>query len=199
MSKSPTPPIRILPKDFDRKAEAILARIQPELLPEHAEDVVAINVTTGEYVLAPTARDAGRQFRQRWPNEVAFVVRADGGGVGRLSWLVRKDGVVRSIERCDNQSTHRPKDATMKQSTTARIPIVPKDFGRKAEAILAHIQRELLPIQAEKIVAINVSTKEYTLGDSSKEAMKAFKARWPDEIAYVMRADGGPVNKFHGK
>jgi hypothetical protein len=86
MAKSSAPRIPILPKDFDRKAEAILARIQPELLPDRAEEIVAINVTTGEYVVAKAKKDAQRAFRERWPGEIAFLVRADGGPVAKLSW-----------------------------------------------------------------------------------------------------------------
>lgn len=87
MTKQASPRIRILPKDFDRKAEAILARIQPELLPERAEEIVAINVTTGEYVVAKVKKDAQMAFRERWPDEIAYIVRADGGPVGKLSWV----------------------------------------------------------------------------------------------------------------
>jgi len=86
MSKTTQPRIPILPRDFDRKAELILQRIQPDLLPEQAEKIVAINVTTGEYVMADHKKTATREFRQRWPEEIAYVVRADGGPVGKLSW-----------------------------------------------------------------------------------------------------------------
>jgi hypothetical protein len=86
MGKTAQPKVKILPKDFDKKAEAILARIQPELLPRHAAEIVAINVTTGEFILAETAREASRKFHERWPDEISYQVRADGGPVGRLPW-----------------------------------------------------------------------------------------------------------------
>ena len=81
MNKSAKPTIPILPRDFDRKAESILARIQPELLPEHAEKIVQINVEAEDYVVGATSRDATREFRKRWPGKVAYEVRADGGPV----------------------------------------------------------------------------------------------------------------------
>ena len=87
MGMSPQPKIKIIPKNFDRDAEAILARIQPELLPDNADKIVSINVTTGEYVLADTLRESSRKFRARWPDEIAFQVRADGGPVGRVPWV----------------------------------------------------------------------------------------------------------------
>ena len=87
MGKTAQPKIKILPKDFDKKAEAILARIQPDLLPEQAEKIVSINVTTGEYVLGDTVREATRVFRERWPDELFYQVRADGGPVGRVPWV----------------------------------------------------------------------------------------------------------------
>ena len=86
MGKAVSPKIKLLPKDFDRKAEAILARIQPELLPEQADKIVSINVTSGEYVLGDTPRESTRRFKERWPDELYFQVRADGGPVMRVPW-----------------------------------------------------------------------------------------------------------------
>ena len=86
MGNSSLPKVKVFPKDFDRKAETILARIQPELLPGQADKIVSINVTTGEYVVADTPKEASRKFRARWPDELYYQVRADGGPVGRLPW-----------------------------------------------------------------------------------------------------------------
>ena len=72
---------------YDRNADAILARIQPELLPDQADKIVSINVTTGEFVLADTLRESSRKFRERWPDEIAFQVRADGGPVMSVPWV----------------------------------------------------------------------------------------------------------------
>ena len=87
MGKVTQPKVKVLPKDFDRKALHILTRIQPELLPQNAEKILSINVTTGEFILASTLRESTRLFRERWPDEVAFQIRADGGPVERLSWV----------------------------------------------------------------------------------------------------------------
>jgi hypothetical protein len=66
---------------FERRAAAILAELQKVLLPEHASEVIAINVDTGEYLLAATGGDAWREFRKRWPGKLGFVCRVDGGAV----------------------------------------------------------------------------------------------------------------------
>ena len=87
MGKTAPPKIKLLPKDFERHAEAILARIQPELLPDRADKIVSINVTTGEYVLGDTTRESSRAFKERWPDELYYQVRADGGPVGRVPWV----------------------------------------------------------------------------------------------------------------
>lgn len=87
MGKVTQPKIKLLPKDFDRNGEAILARIQPELLPDQADKIVSINVTTSEYVLADTPRESSRRFRERWPDELFYQVRADGGPVMRVPWV----------------------------------------------------------------------------------------------------------------
>lgn len=196
MAKKTPPKIKLLPKDFNRKAEAILARIQPELLPAHSDKIVSINVTTGEYVLADTLREATRKFKERWPNDFFYQVRADGGPVGRLPWACRSAnspfsvGLARFSER---------RTTEMGKSTLPKIPVLPRDFDRKAEQILSRIQGDLLPEQAERIVQINVDTGDYVVGDTSKDATREFRKRWPHAIAYEVRADGGPVIKFHGK
>lgn len=73
-----------------------------------------------------------------------------------------------------------------------------REFERRAEQILREIQKTLLPDHASEIVAINVETGEYTLGRTAREAQEAFRARWPNQLAYRVRVDGGPVFKFHG-
>ena len=49
------------------------------------------------------------------------------------------------------------------------------------------------------IVAINVETGEYELGPGPLEAQTAFSKRWAGQVCYLVRGDGGPINKFHGK
>jgi hypothetical protein len=74
-----------------------------------------------------------------------------------------------------------------------------REFKRRAEKILEEIQKTLLPEHAAELVAINVETGEYTLGHTPHEAVDAFRRRWPDQLSYLVRVDGGPVVKFHGK
>jgi hypothetical protein len=71
-------------RDFERRAEQILAELQKTLLPEHASEVIAINVDTGEYVLAQDSGDAWQTFRERWPGTLGFVIRVDGGPVTKF-------------------------------------------------------------------------------------------------------------------
>jgi hypothetical protein len=68
-------------RDFAKRAKQILAELQKTLLPEHASDVIAINVDTGEYILAQSSHEAWQAFRKRWPGTLGFVIRVDGGPV----------------------------------------------------------------------------------------------------------------------
>jgi hypothetical protein len=79
-----------------------------------------------------------------------------------------------------------------------KILLPGKDFGRRAMAIFQRIQPELLPEHAKDMVAINVDTGEYELGHTPMEAQIAFQKRWPGKLYFMIRGDGGPVNKFHG-
>jgi hypothetical protein len=68
-------------RGFERRASAILAELQQALLPDRASEVIAINVDTGDYLLAHTRREAWQEFRKRWPGTLAYVCRVDGGPV----------------------------------------------------------------------------------------------------------------------
>ena len=68
-------------RDFEKRADQILAELQKTLLPEHASEVIDINVDTGEYVLAADEHDAWTAFRKRWPGTLGYAVRVDGGPV----------------------------------------------------------------------------------------------------------------------
>ena len=73
------------------------------------------------------------------------------------------------------------------------------DFDRKGEAILTELQKTLLPDHAEDIIAIDVDGGDYYLGETRHEALAAFRREHPDRVAWVIRADGGPVVKYHGR
>ena len=73
------------------------------------------------------------------------------------------------------------------------------DFGKRAQQILATLQKTLLPEHASEVIGINVDTGEFVLAHTSEEAWKAFRERWPGTLGYVIRVDGGPVAKFHGR
>ena len=61
---------------------------------------------------------------------------------------------------------------------------------------LEKIQKELEPEQARMVVAINTQTGEYALGEDSREALAAFRKRWPDSAFHMCRADGSPSGRM---
>jgi hypothetical protein len=50
-------------REFERRAATLSAELQKSLLAKHASEFLAINVETGEYLLATTSDDAWKQFR----------------------------------------------------------------------------------------------------------------------------------------
>ena len=87
MPKRKSPAGLKLPVDwaeFERKALERLKEIQPLLLPEKANHIVAIEPESGGYVVAKTVAEATEEFRRRFPDKLYFMVRADGGPVMRL-------------------------------------------------------------------------------------------------------------------
>ena len=85
-------------------------------------------------------------------------------------------------------------------TTTIKLPkLLPRrEADRRIEQFLAEIQRELMPDHAHDVVAINLETGEYVLGTEGLDAVMKFRARWPGQLSYLVRVDGGPVAKFHG-
>ena len=79
-----------------------------------------------------------------------------------------------------------------------RQPLSRGDFLRRAEEYLKEFQKTLLPEHANEIIAINVAKGEYVLAPTAHEAFLAFLKRWPNDLAYRCRVDGGPSVKFHG-
>ena len=61
-----------------------LAQIQKELKPGEEKKVIAIALTNGEYVIADDYKTARQLFRERFPNDGAYIVHADGSPVFRL-------------------------------------------------------------------------------------------------------------------
>ena len=74
-----------------------------------------------------------------------------------------------------------------------------REFEKRAEQILAELQKTLLPEHASEVIGINVDTGEYVLAQNSGEAWQAFRERWPGTLGFVIRVDGGPVTKFYGR
>lgn len=84
-----------------------------------------------------------------------------------------------------------------------RVVLLPRmsmrELDRRANRILHEIQKTLLPDHAAEIVAINVETGEHVVAATKDEAYAAFHERWPNQLSFVVRVDGGPATKFHGK
>jgi hypothetical protein len=81
-----------------------------------------------------------------------------------------------------------------------QIPkLLPRNEARRrGQEFLREIQKDLLPENASRLVAINLEDGQYVLGDDELEVGLAFHERFPGQIPYVVRVDGGPVVKFHG-
>jgi hypothetical protein len=73
------------------------------------------------------------------------------------------------------------------------------EFERRSQQYLEEAQKSLLPEHADRFIAINMATGEYVLGDTSNEAFNKFLDRWPDNMMFLCRVDGGPAIKFHGR
>jgi hypothetical protein len=60
-------------REFEKRADQILAELQKTLMPEHASRVIGNNVDTGEYVLPPEEHEAWTTSHenQRTRNEPA--------------------------------------------------------------------------------------------------------------------------------
>ncbi len=84
MKKVLTPTASLPLREFEKRAHRILAELQETLLPEHASDVIGLNVDTGEYVLGQTSGEVWRAFRKRWPGTLGYVIRVDGGPVAKF-------------------------------------------------------------------------------------------------------------------
>jgi hypothetical protein len=75
---------------LDRRADLYLLKIQEQLPPEDAKKVVAINLEIGEFVLAETIGEALTQYREKWPNVLYYLVRADGEPLYKLRTPFRR-------------------------------------------------------------------------------------------------------------
>lgn len=84
-------------------------------------------------------------------------------------------------------------------SVTTQRPQSWTEFDRRGEAILRELQKTLLPVHADEIIAIDVESGDYYLGKTRHEAIAAFRQHHPDRVAFMIRVDGGPVVKYHGR
>ena len=84
--------------------------------------------------------------------------------------------------------------------TKSRSPkMSQREFGKRAmDYWLPKIQQQLPPERAHDIVAINVETGEFEIGDSAMSVIESFKQRWPDQLFFLVRVDGGAVYRFRG-
>jgi hypothetical protein len=64
--------------DFERKVDGFLEKIQEEHMPEKAKMLVAINLGTGEYVMAEDLPSLYKAYYERWPEGGNYICRVDG-------------------------------------------------------------------------------------------------------------------------
>jgi len=69
-------------------------------------------------------------------------------------------------------------------------------YERLINSYLEKIQKELKPEQARLVVAINIQTGQYALGEDSNEALTNFRNRWPDSGFHLCRVDGSPSGRI---
>lgn len=72
-------------REFNKRSDERLQDLQRTLLPKYADKVIAIDVESGGYVLGRTRSEAFRKFSKKFPGNVAFVARVDGGAVVKYS------------------------------------------------------------------------------------------------------------------
>lgn len=77
-------------KEFNRRSDELLREFQKTLLPEHADEVIAIDVEGGEYVLGTTANEAFQKFLKEFPGKLMCLVRVDGGAVVKYHDRVKR-------------------------------------------------------------------------------------------------------------
>jgi hypothetical protein len=68
-------------KEFNKRSSEFLKELQKTLLPEHADEIIAIDVENGGHVLGKTRVEVFRKFREQFPGKLYFMVRVDGGPV----------------------------------------------------------------------------------------------------------------------
>lgn len=77
-------------KEFNKRSDELLKELQKTLLPDHADEVVAIEVENGGYVLGKTPHEAVLKFWEQFPDKLMFLVRVDGGPVVKYPFKVKR-------------------------------------------------------------------------------------------------------------
>jgi len=72
------------------------------------------------------------------------------------------------------------------------------EFAGKAERIYENHREELEKQYQGKIVAIEVDSGDYFIGQNMDEVSKKAERKHPDKYFHYMRVGGGGVFKFHG-
>jgi hypothetical protein len=181
-------------KEREQRAIEILRVLQPELMPEHSDDIISINTVTGEYALGKNAAESRQRYRERWPDQPAYTMRVDGRplvrfGMGTFGDFLAETGASGVIRGRKPMIRQKPATQVVKHRPQ-------RERQRLAMEVLERVQPELMPEHADEIISINVETGEYTLGRDALESGERFHQRWPDELCYQVRVDGGPVARF---
>ncbi|MBI1930009.1 hypothetical protein HYR99_37875 [Candidatus Poribacteria bacterium] len=77
-------------KEFNKRSDELLKELQKTLLPDHADEVIAIEVESGGYVLGKTPTETALKFWEQFPDKLMFLVRVDGGAVVKYHNRVKR-------------------------------------------------------------------------------------------------------------
>ena len=68
------------------REELLLKQVQAGLLPADEKRIVAIGLSSGNFVIGDSLGEVTEAYRQKYPDEGLYVVRADGSPVMRVPW-----------------------------------------------------------------------------------------------------------------
>ena len=74
-----------------------------------------------------------------------------------------------------------------------------KEFNKRSDELLRELQKILLPEHADKVIAIDVESGGYVLGETPTEAALMFREQFPGRLMFLVRVDGGAVVKYHNR
>lgn len=71
-----------------------------------------------------------------------------------------------------------------------------REFDDKGHNRLVELEKELLPENKGRIIAIEPESGKYLIGNKQGELFAELSAKYPDKLFYFARIGGGPVIRF---